>query len=197
MHLMKYAAITLNALALLLVGYALFGVYSLMAQRTPISRSPVLELKPMPERALTEEQVAGTLDAISLLVQRAKPSQRISERTLLAVPRAGDLETGANAAVMPQRDVTMVVQSNGTMAAVIDNRLVRVGEALPNGGRVLRIAADHVLVRERTGRQTLSLPFERLQVGTLRTAEAPKTTVAQQQLNADVRAPVRPEVVAP
>lgn len=189
---MKYAALTLNVLALLLVGYTLFGIYSLMAQRAPTSRLPVVELKLMPERALTEAQVAATLDAISLLAQRTKPVQGVSGRTLIAVGPSGGPDKDAKTTVMPQRDVTMLVQSNGAMAAMIDNLLVGVGEVLPDGGRVLHIAADHVVVRERNGRQTLALPFERLQVGTLRAADAPKTTLAKQQFNADVlNKPVR------
>lgn len=181
---MKYAALTLNALALLLVGYALFGIYSLLAQRPPVSRLPVVELKPLPERALTEGQVADTLDAISLLVRRTQPGQAVGGQKLLAIATPGLPGATASGTSMPQREVTMLVHSNDAVAAVIDNRLVRVGTLLPEGGQVLAISTNHVVVREHNGSQTLTVPFERLRVGTLRANDAPNTTTTQQQFNA-------------
>lgn len=185
---MKYVALTLQTLALLLVGYALFGLYGL-SQRTLANRpSAAVTLRPLPERAAVDGGVVATLDAIGQLGARARAARAAGGGAglpLLALAPPGT--PGAVGPAMPQRDVTMLLQGDAGPLAMIDDRLVGVGARLPGGGRVLSIGRDQVLVRETQGRQTLSVPIDRLRVGVLRSRVAPAATVTQQRFEAGAR----------
>jgi hypothetical protein len=191
---MKYAALTLNALALLLVGYALFGVYSALRQPGSASRVPGVQLRTLPERTVSNADVTATSEAITRLNERTYGGRAVGGLDLIAVaPRSSSAQSalpGAAIASMPARNVTMLIQSNGVRTAMIDNQLVRSGAALVGGGRVTSISADRVQVREANGSQTLRLPVDRLRVGTLRSENAPNATLSERRLNARVqRAP--------
>ena len=180
---MKYAALTLNALAVVLLGWGLVGVYTLLTQRTPQARVPVVELKTLPARAVTDrQQVALTLDAIGRINDRMRALAPVAERALVTVPALGT--PGAVGPTMPVRTVTMLVQQDNEFVAMIDDQLVRPGARLAGGGRVLKIDRNQVVVREASGQQTLSVPVDGLRVGTLRSLNAPGTTTTRQQFNA-------------
>ncbi len=180
---MKYAALTLNALAVALLGWGLVGVYTLLNQRAPQARVPLVELKALPARAVTDrQQVAVTLDAIGRINDRMRTLAPVAERPLVALPALGT--PGAVGPTMPLRTVTMLVQQGNEFVAVIDDQLVRQGARLAGGGRVVKIERDQVVVREASGRQTLSVPVDRLRVGTLRSLGAPDATTTRQQFDA-------------
>ncbi len=183
---MKYAALLLNALALMLLGWGLFALYGLLTPRAPVARVPMVELGSPPPRAATDrKQVAATLDAIAQINQRMHTLAPVSDRPLVAVPALGT--PGAEGPTMPQRSVTMLMRQGDGYVAMVDDRLVRQGDRLDGGGRVLKIDRSQVVVRETSGRQTLTIPVDRLRVGTLRSAAAPDTTAARRQFNAPAR----------
>jgi len=180
---MKYAALALNAVAVALLGWGLVGVYGLLSHRALPERVGQVELKPLPDRTMgNRQQIAATLEAIEQVNQRLHSTPAASGRPLVAVPAPG--MPGAGGPSMPPRSVTVLLQSNGEHVAVVDDRLVRQGGRLSGGGRVVKVGRDQVQVRESNGRQTLSVPVERLRVGTLRSAAAPDTTQARQQFDA-------------
>lgn len=180
---MKYAAIVLNALAALLLGWGAAGIYTLLAQRPAQVRPAVVELKPLPPTAVTDrQQVEGTLAAIGRINAALQTMGTAGSRALVAEPAPGT--PGAVGPVMPQRTVTLLMQQGDGYVAMIDDQLVRQGALLRGGGRVIQIGPDKVVVRETTGRQTLSVPVGQLRVGTLRSAEAPSATGTRQQFNA-------------
>ena len=180
---MKYAAIVLNALAALLLGWGAAGIYALLAQRPAQVRPAVVELKPLPPTAVTDrQQVEGTLAAIGRINAALQTMGTAGSRALVAEPVPGT--PGAVGPVMPQRTVTLLMQQGEGYVAMIDDQLVRQGALLRGGGRVIQIGPDKVVVRETTGRQTLSVPVGQLRVGTLRSAEAPSATGTRQQFNA-------------
>lgn len=180
---MKYAALMLNALALALLGWGLFALYGLLTPRVPQARVPMVELAPLPARVATDrKQVAATLDAIARIDERMRTLAPVSARPLVALPAVGT--PGAAGPTMPLRSLTMLMRQGDEFVAMVDNQLVRRGDRLRDGGRVLKIDAGQVVVREASGRQTLSVPTDRLRVGTLRALEAPDATAAQRQFNA-------------
>lgn len=185
---MKYAAILLNALAALLLGWGVTGVYSLIAQRPQPARAATVELKPLPASAVTDrQQVDSTLAAIARINDTLRELAPASSRALVAEPAPGT--PGSDGPTMPQRTVTLLMQQGDGYVAVIDGQLVHSGARLKGGGRVLKIGPTQVVVREASGRQTLSVPVDQLRVGTLRSAAAPDATAARRQF--DASAPLR------
>ncbi|GAA6121391.1 hypothetical protein [Acidovorax sp. FG27] len=181
---MKYAAIVLNALAALLLGWGAAGIYALLAQRPAQVRPAVVELKPLPPTAVTDrQQVEGTLAAIGRINAALQTMGTAGSRALVAEPAPGTPGV-VGGPVMPQRTVTLLMQQGDGYVAMIDDQLVRPGARLRDGGRVIQIGPDKVVVRETTGRQTLSVPVGQLRVGTLRSADAPSATGTRQQFNA-------------
>lgn len=183
---MKYAALWLNTLALALVFWGLYGIWGLVGARLPASALPAAELRPLPDKALAEQkQVSATLDTLAQFADRQAFAREANEMTLLALPPLG--APGAGGPTMPHREVTVLARSGEDELAVVDGQLVRRGARLREGGRVSRLQDDRVVVTEKQGRQTLSLPLEQLRVGTLRAPDAAPTTAARQQF--------RPEAV--
>ena len=52
---MKYAALLLNGLAILLLGWGLYGVFQLTQARTPSMRPLTIELTPLPAALRTDQ----------------------------------------------------------------------------------------------------------------------------------------------
>ncbi|MBV8619548.1 MAG: hypothetical protein JOY84_11850 [Curvibacter sp.] len=168
---MKYAALCLNTLALILLAWGLYGIAGLVGARLPSSRLPAVELRPLPDKALADQkQVNSTLDTLAQFADRQAFAREANEMTLLAVPPLGT--PGAGGPSMPRREVTLLARTSDGEIAVVDGRLVRKGARLADGGRLSRLTEDSVVVTEKQGRQTLSLPLEQLRVGTLRAPNA-------------------------
>lgn len=179
---MKYAALMLNALALMLLGWGLFALYGLLTPRVPQARVAMVELAPLPARAATDrQQVADTLDAIARINERMRTLAPVSARPMVAVPALGT--PGSVGPTMPRRSVTMVVRQGNEFVAMVDDQLVRQGDRLRNGGKVVKIDSSQVVIREGSGLQTLSMPVDRLRVGTMRSTQAPDATAADRQFD--------------
>lgn len=177
---MKYAALWLNTLALVLVIWGLYGIWGLVGARLPSASLPVVELRALPDKALAEQkQVNATLDTLAQFADRQAFAREANDMTLLALPPLG--APGAGGPTMPHREVTLLARSGDDDIAVVDGQLVRRGARLHDGGRLSRLQDDHVVVTEKQGRQTLSLPLTQLRVGTLRAPDAVPTTAARQQ----------------
>ena len=176
---MKYAALCLNTLAVLLLAWGLYGIAGLVGARLPSPRLQAAELRPLPDKALADQkQVSATLDTLAQFSDRQAFAREANEMTLLALPPLG--APGAGGPTMPVREVTLLAHTSDGDLAVVDGLLVRKGARLSDGGRLSRLNDDSVVVSEKQGRQTLRLQVQQLRVGTLRTPMAGPATAAEQ-----------------
>ncbi|UCV00904.1 hypothetical protein [Acidovorax radicis] len=181
---MKFAALFLNGLAILLLGWGLYGVIQLSQARTPTLRPIVSELAPLPP-ALRNEQsrVVDAFDAMAR-VQAQAARAGTDPLGLIALPVPGSEVVGS--VQMPRRSLSLHLDdlSAETQSVVIDGRLVRQGARLDGGGRIVRVRPNEAVVVERLGRQTLTLPEGELRVGTLRWADGSLASVNSQEFKA-------------
>ncbi len=183
---MKYAALLLNGLAVLLLGWVLYGVVQLGQPRSSGLRPAMVELHPLPTN-LDGTQV-GFADAVGTMTQlKTKTSySEISVEELLPLPAPGvDLTDSLQ---MPKRSLSLHLENlvNNTQSVTIDGRLAQRGTRLDDGGRVSQIRPHSAVVTEQLGRQTLALPIPELRVGTLRWADGSPASVNTQQFRSDV-----------
>lgn len=184
---MKYAALLLNTLALALLAWALAGVASVMGGRTASVRPSLVEVKPLPEKDVQEQaSIMTALNAINSLAARGAQAPSYNQMALIAQPAPG--APGSDGPLMPERRVTMLMHSADGATAVVDGRLVRSGQRIAEGGRIGAIREDKLVVTEKNGRQTMSLPMDRLRVGTLRASDAPVPVLADQVVSPRVAA---------
>ncbi len=194
---MKYAALILNALALLLLGWVLYGVLQLSGVRTPPTVRPItMDLTPLPPATLAEQgKVAEALDAMRRMAPGNEVVKTASASDLLAVPAPGTPQVGS--VQMPQRSMSLHLENvlTSKQTVVIDNRLVQRGDRLVEGGRVLRVSPNEATVSEKEGKQTLKLPVDDMRVGTLRWADGSPASINTKEfkpgLPGSAPAPVR------
>lgn len=183
---MKYAALILNGVAVLLLGWALYGVVQLAQSRTPNMRPLVMELAPLPPALRTDQermvQAFGAMERI----QTQSTRQGIDPQSLIALPAPGREIEGS--VQMPVRSLSLHLDNlaNDTESVVIDDRLIRQGARLEGGGRLVRVRPNEVVITERLGRQKLTLPTNELRVGTLRWPDGSLASVNTQEFKAGV-----------
>ncbi|MFY3386658.1 hypothetical protein [Paracidovorax sp. MALMAid1276] len=183
---MKYAALLLNGLALLLLGWGLYGVVQLSQARTPSVRPVITELAPLPP-ALRSDQ-ARVVNAFGAMerIQAQASSPGTNPLSLIAQPLPGSAVAGS--IQMPSRSLSLHLDDLAAerQTVVIDGQLARQGARLEGGGRVVRVRPSEAVVTERLGRQTLTLPEGDLRVGTLRWADGSLASVNSQEFRAGV-----------
>ena len=178
---MKYAALLLNGLAVLLLGWGLYGVVQLSQVRTPSVRPVTTELSPLPP-ALRNDQ-ARVVNAFGAMerIQAQASSAGTDPLSLIALPVPGSDVVGS--VQMPRRSLSLHLDDLAAdrQSVVIDGHLARQGARLEGGGRVVRVRPTEAVVTERLGRQTLTLPEGDLRVGTLRWADGSLASVNSQE----------------
>jgi hypothetical protein len=183
---MKYAALILNGVAVLLLGWTLYAVVQLSQARAPSRHLPALEMSPLPQALRSDQLRAGeAFDAIAR-IQSRMPGSAVDAKTLVALPAPGvPLEGSVH---MPARSLSLHLDNLAaeTQSVVIDGHLLRQGARLDRGGKVVRIEPNKVLVAERLGRQKLALPTDQLRVGTLRWADGSLAGTSTQVFKAGV-----------
>lgn len=184
---MKYAALVLNCVAVLLLGWALYGVVQLAQVRTTAVRAPVLELAPLSSDLGTDQiRAAEAFDAMSRIQSQAF-ARASNPQTLIALPAPGRPIEGS--VQMPERSMSLYLENLGaeTQSVVIDGRLLRKGARLADGGRLVEVKPNVVFITERVGRQKLALPATDLRVGTLRWPDGSLASISTQEFRAGVR----------
>lgn len=178
---MKYAALLLNGLAILLLGWGLYGVFQLTQARTPSVRPLAMELSPLP-LALRNDQ-ARVVDAFGAMsrIQTQTASSGTDPQRLIALPVPGSDVVGS--VQMPRRSLSVHLDNLGaeTQSVVIDGHLARQGTRLDGGGRVVRVRPNEAVLTERLGRQTLVLPTDEMRVGTLRWPDGSLASINTQE----------------
>lgn len=181
---MKYAALFLNGLAILLLGWGLYGVFQLTQASTPSIRPLTIELAPLPAAFRNDQaRVVDAFDAMSRI--RSQASRAGSDPlALIALPVPGSKVVGS--VQMPRRSMSLHLDDLAaeTQAVVIDGQLARQGAHLQGGGRVVRVKPNEAWVTERLGRQKLTLPEDELRVGTLRWPDGSLASINTQQFRA-------------
>ncbi|MDP4077911.1 hypothetical protein [Acidovorax sp. A1169] len=183
---MKYAALLLNVVAVALLGWAMYGVVQLAQARTPNVRPPEMALAALPEALRTDQ--AKVMDAFGAMarVQQQAAAQGVDPQSLIALPAPGREIVGS--VQMPRRSLSLHLDdlAGETQSVVIDDRLARQGTWLAEGGRITRVEPNKVVISERLGRQTLTLPETGLRVGTLRWPDGSLASINTQQFKAGV-----------
>ena len=80
---------------------------------------------------------------------------------LAGMPAASSTLAAAGPATEASRTLSMIYTADGFQRAVIDGQYVAPGQRLADGARVDSITADHVVLRDRQGRQVLRLGHPR------------------------------------
>jgi hypothetical protein len=168
---MKYAAITLNTLAVLVLIWVLTGLIAMTGSRLPQGRWSVPEVKP-----LTDNDVDGQSETLqSLKVLNAVSAKEVPAEKSSSTPLSGLIALPASTAqdaknrALPQRQVTLLMKDDSGFSAMVDGVLVRSGQLLEREGRVLSVSEGQVIVAEKNGKQTLTVSVDSLRVGALRT----------------------------
>lgn len=178
---MKYAALLLNGLAVLLLGWGLYGVYQLSQARTPSVRPLTIEMSPLPAALRTDQaRVAEAFGAMSR-IQAQTATAGTDPQRLIAQPLPGSDVVGS--VQMPRRSLSVHLDDLGAerQSVVIDGQLARQGARLEGGGRVVQVRPSGAVVTERLGRQTLTLPQGDLRVGTLRWPDGSLASINTQE----------------
>lgn len=183
---MKYAALILNGVAVLLLGWALYGVVQLAQARAPSARMPAMELTPLPPALRTDQERVMEAFGAMARIQKQTTSQGVDSQGLIALPAPGREIEGS--VQMPVRSLSLHLDNLAadTQSVVIDDRLTRQGARLDGGGRVVRVRPNEVQITERLGRQKLTLPTNELRVGTLRWPDGSLASVNTQEFKAGV-----------
>ncbi len=183
---MKYAALILNGVAVLLLGWALYGVVQLAQARAPSVRAPVWELTPLsPALQTGQARALEAFDAIGRIQSHAAV-HGAGTAALIVLPAPGrELEGSIQ---MPVRSLSLHLDdlAGETQKVVIDGRLLQQGARLESGGRITQVKPNEVLIAERLGRQKLFLPLSELRVGTLRWPDGSLASVNTQEFKAGV-----------
>ncbi|MDR5875431.1 hypothetical protein [Vreelandella gomseomensis] len=175
---MKYLFIGFNAIALVIVGWALTELPQSRQSSQPVgtSQGSLPEVTPVSDAEQTQfANASGMLEKLESLMAVRRD---VNVNSLLAMAQRPDTQPVVeqhNAteslirAPLPDRRLTLLLDGQSRMA-MIDGALVKPGDSLPGGGRVVRIDSRVAVVREREGReQTLRLPEEEtMRLGTLR-----------------------------
>ena len=183
---MKYAALFLNGLAILLLGWGLYGVFQLTQARATSVRPVMTELAPLPLALRTDQaRVADAFDAMAR-VQAQAARAGTDPQGLIALPLPGSEVVGS--VQMPRRSLSLHLDDLAAekQSVVIDGQLARRGTRLEGGGRVVRVDSNEAVVTERLGRQKLTLPSDELRVGTLRWADGSLASINTQEFRAGV-----------
>ena len=183
---MKYAALFLNGLAILLLGWGLYGVFQLTQARATSVRPVMTELAPLPLALRTDQaRVADAFDAMAR-VQAQAARAGTGPQGLIALPLPGSEVVGS--VQMPRRSLSLHLDDLAAekQSVVIDGQLARRGTRLEGGGRVVRVDSNEAVVTERLGRQKLTLPSDELRVGTLRWADGSLASINTQEFRAGV-----------
>jgi hypothetical protein len=182
---MKYAALWLDAVIVLILAWSIYAISTTATRRIPLPRIAAVELRSTAGKPVADEaQVAATLHTIEQFAQR----RDYGPHDLVALPAPGIVTAAgtrmaAKGPSMPNRELTVRMQSDDGQLAVIDGQLVRKGSILPEGGKVLYLEPGAVVVQERNGRQTLTVPVDSMRVGTLRAADATGATLRKRQFD--------------
>jgi len=161
---MKYFAIGLHVL-----GIGIFvWVLAFFLKPTPVLIPPVKAGRAAPvstPEVLKKDADNATqaLASLTLLYDQlgGLPVTQAASAPLLGLTPVRDLSASA-LRIMPKRQLTLVLQSRLEPRAVIDGRLVKLGDKLPDDGRVAEINIDRVVLVERYGTQTLTMVTGRL-----------------------------------
>ena len=196
---MKYAALLLNVVAVALLGWTMYGVVQLAQARTPNVRPLVMELAPLPVASRADQERVADAFGSMARIQNQASSRGIDPYNLIALPAPGREIVGS--VQMPRRSLSLHMNDLGSdkQTVVIDDRLARQGVRLQEGGRITKVEPHQVVVTERLGRQTLTLPDAGLRVGTLRWPDGSLASINTQQFRAGVpgNAQVAPSGSAP
>lgn len=179
---MKYTALCLEAIIVLVLAWTCYALVTIANTRSASSRVPVAELRPTVAKPMVDEkQISATLRTIAQFSERRDYGPRdlvaLAPRSVLS---AAGVRIVSDGPTMPERELTVRMQSDTGQTAVIDGQLVRLGSSLPQGGKVLFMQPGSVVIQESNGRQTLRTPTERMSIGTLRAPDASDTTERQQ-----------------
>ena len=181
---MRYAALLLNGLAILLLGWGLYGVFQLTQASAPSIRSLPMELASLPPTLYNDQ--ARLVDAFNAMsrIQSQTSLTGADPLALIALPVPGSDVVGS--VQMPRRSMSLHLDDLAaeTQVVVIDGQLIRKGDRLQDGGRVVRVYPNEALVTERLGRQKLTLPEDGLRIGTLRWPDGSLASINTQQFRA-------------
>lgn len=176
---MKYAALILNALGMLIFGFAismltrpgiLLPVRTLKADVTPATQNDdARQLASARQTLFSMEKLKPAL--VSLAAGTKAPLiAQTSVASVRAEPSSASQadSNGNTASILPaQRRLTLMIDGTEGRRAVIDGRLVRSGDLLPDGSKVVSLLEDHAVLAQKKQRQVLTLPLAQLRVGTL------------------------------
>jgi len=175
---MKYAAIILNVLGILILGFAISmltrpGV--LRPVRTLSLEAPALKNDDAKQLSSTRQSLASLEQLKSVLTGSTADSNQPliaqistrSENNNASALASSNSQGNGTSALPEQRRLTLLLESSEGRRAVIDGRLVGAGDHLPDGSKVLGLQDDRVILLEKKKQQTLTLPLSQLRVGTL------------------------------
>lgn len=164
---MKYLAIGLHAVGVgILVGVLAFFLKPKSMPIPPVQAgraAPVSTPEVLKKDADTAAQALLSLTLLNDQIGRL-PGVQAVPAPLLGLTPVRDLSASA-LRIMPKRQLTLVLQSRLEPRAMIDGRLVKPGDTLPDDGRVAEINTDRVVLVERYGTQTLTMATGRARFG--------------------------------
>lgn len=162
---MKYAVVILNATGVAILGWAMTAVTHMVA---PLPADSGRTVQPSPPAKDAElDAVQRSLAALSRLGRSMEQADGAVSASLIGQPLSRDDAGGDGRAALPQRQLSVLLETPNERSAVIDGQVVRRGDHLPEGGRVVALGPNRVLVAEKHGHQSLDMPAGRIRIGTV------------------------------
>lgn len=160
---MKYAVVLLNAIGVIILGWAMTALTRTVA---PMPPSTGKAAQSVPAGNTELDAVQRSLAAIARLGRNMEQPAEAPSSSLIGQPLTKG-EAGEGGPELPRRQLTVLLESAQGRSAVIDGQLVRKGDRLPEGGRVLNLRPNGVLLAEKQGRQALEIPAGKVRIGTV------------------------------
>jgi hypothetical protein len=155
---MKYASILITAISFLVFGWGLVEVSRQVSSPGSARAGAMAAQVDLSQEVESAENAAKNLPHLqAMIASGASPSQ------LLAVgkPASGE-QTGE-----PLAKLTMIYFSPSFRRAAIDGRIVKAGQTLDDGSKVISVERDRVVVLNAAGRSTLTIPQDRIRIGSV------------------------------
>lgn len=176
---MKYFAVTGVVLGLTIIAGGLAVIkraVSPASERSPAMHSYLADIEALKKDLQRTATIREQLSQFTLLSANPVNVDALIAQPIVPVavePTTTGSEVYEVKPQFPDRHLSVVYRTSGYRRAVIDGQIVGAGSRLPNGGKVVQIGADKVVMREQEGTRTLQMPIDQMRIGSVSVPVAP------------------------
>lgn len=160
---MKYVSVMLMVFSIVVTGWGVMEV------SRHIGTTGIQPARPMAENDSAILNMKKEAQAAEQATEKLAHLQTLLAPSLAPSPviAIGAPPTDGKSAELASRKLTMLYFSSDFRRAMIDGQLVGAGEKLSDGSKVLSVDHDNAVIKEYSGKTTLSIPQDRIRIGTV------------------------------